>query len=92
MTVDRAETIGMIALTWLLGDEDLLPVFLGASGADPADLGAQASDPEFLSSVLDFIALDDAWIVRFCDEAGLRYTDPMTARALLPGGASMHWT
>jgi hypothetical protein len=36
--------------------------------------------------VLDFLLMDDAWVVAFCDAAGLPYEAPMRARAALPGG------
>lgn len=94
MTVsfDRAEEIGLKALTWLAANEDLLPVFFGASGASLADLKAQAGTTAFLASVLDFLLMDDAWVVGFCDACGLAYDQPMRARAALPGGELVHWT
>jgi hypothetical protein len=36
--------------------------------------------------------MDDAWVVAFCDAAGLPYEAPMRARAALPGGGQVHWT
>ncbi|MAM62834.1 DUF3572 domain-containing protein [Maritimibacter sp. UBA3975] len=92
MTQDMAETIGLQALGWLAGNEELLPVFLGSTGGDMAELGARAADPEFLGAVLDFITMDDAWVMAFCDQAGLDYAQPLQARAALPGGGQMHWT
>lgn len=91
-SADAAETLALNALTWLVGQEDLLPVFLGASGASEQDLRARAGEPEFLGSVLDFLMMDDAWIIAFCDACSVRYDVPMQARAALPGGAHMHWT
>lgn len=92
MQQDYAETIGLQALDWLAGNEELLPVFLGATGATEADLRAGALDPAFLGSVLDFLTMDDAWVIAFCESAGLAYTQPLVARQALPGGAQMHWT
>jgi hypothetical protein len=89
---DSAETLALQALTWLAGNEDLLPVFLGSTGLSPAELATRAGEPEFLGSVLDFLLMDDAWIVAFCDTAGLRYDAPSQARAYLPGGEATHWT
>ncbi len=89
---DFAEAIGLQALAWLVGEDELLPVFLGASGASLTDLKAQAADPAFLAAVLDFVTMDDAWLVAFCDSAGLAYQDPMAARQALPGGALPDWT
>lgn len=92
ISAENAETLALKALGWLVGNEDLLPVFLGASGATEADLRARTSDPAFLGAVLDFLMLDDAWVVAFCDAHGVAYESPMMARAALPGGAQMHWT
>ena len=91
-SAEAAETLSLRALAWLVGQEDLLPVFLGATGASEADLRARAQEPEFLGSVLDFLAMDDAWVVQFCDAAGLPYDRVMLARAALPGCAQVHWT
>lgn len=92
LTQDAAEAIALKCLGWLAANDELLPVFLGATGASEADLRAGAQDPEFLGSVLDFVMMDDAWVVAFCAEAGLENTAPMAARAALPGGAQVHWT
>ncbi|RAP42090.1 hypothetical protein BYZ73_06975 [Rhodovulum viride] len=89
---DFAETVALEALAWLVGDDDLLPVFLGATGASAEDLRSRASETDFLASVLDFILLDDAWVMRFCESAGLPGEAVLRARAGLPGGADPHWT
>lgn len=92
MQPERAEQIAIEGLTWLATNEDLLPVFLGSSGLAVADLRAQASDPGFLASVLEFITMDDAWVVAFCDTKGLEYDAPLRARYALPGSEAVHWT
>ena len=81
------------ALAWLIGEEDLRDVFLGASGASEQDLRNGVADPVFLASLLDFICMDDAWVTRFCDEKGMQDdVDPMMARQALPGGEQVNWT
>ena len=92
MTPERAETIGLLALGWLAASDDLLPVFMGATGTAPEDLRARAGDPEFLVAVLDFLTMDDAWVIAFCQAQGLSFEDPLRARQSLPGGGDMHWT
>jgi hypothetical protein len=92
MTRDEAETVALQALGWLAGNEELLPVFLGSTGAGAADLRSRAADPEFLASVLDFLAMDDAWIGAFCAQAQMPPEAPMRARQALPGGDLPHWT
>ena len=46
---DAAEEIGVKALIWLAGNDDLMPVFLGASGASVDDIKASAGEPAFLA-------------------------------------------
>lgn len=92
MKPEQAEIVALRALEWLAGDEELLPVFLGATGATEADLRARAQDPAFLISVLDFLTMDDAWVKAFCDHQRLAYDMPLRARHALPGGEQVHWT
>lgn len=87
-----AETLALRALCWIVGSPEMLPVFLGATGLSATDLGARTAEPELLVSVLDFLLLDDAWVIAFCDAARYDYGDPLAARQALPGGAEPHWT
>lgn len=89
---DIAETVALKALAWLVTQEDVCSVFLGATGASVDDLRERASDSEFLGSVLEFVTMDDAWVMAFCDGAELPYEVPMQAAAQLLGTARMHWT
>ncbi|MFC3615763.1 DUF3572 domain-containing protein [Lutimaribacter marinistellae] len=91
-SADAAETLALGVLAWLVANEDLLPVFLGATGASEADLRARAGDRDFLVSVLDFLVMDDLWVVAFCDATGTAYDRPERARAMLAGAAGTHWT
>jgi hypothetical protein len=54
-------------------------------------LSPSAQDPAFLTSVLDFLMTDDAWVMAFCDATGHRYEAPMAARTALCGPV-MNWT
>ena len=92
MGPEAAETVGIKALGWLAANDDLRSVFLGATGAQLEDLRASASDPIFLASVLDFLMMDDAWVIAFCDDSGLKYETPMRARQAMPGAEQVHWT
>ena len=65
MTPDLAQTLAVKALAWMIGEDDLREVFMGASGASEHDLRAWMSDPVFLAALLDFICMDDAWVTRF---------------------------
>ena len=91
MTAEPGETVALQALGWIAASNELLPVFLGATGAGLTELRARAAEPEFLGAVLDFLLMDDAWIAGFCDAAGLPYEMPRAARAALPGAAAADW-
>ncbi|GHE93603.1 hypothetical protein GCM10016455_12230 [Aliiroseovarius zhejiangensis] len=92
MTPENAETTALKALAWLVADDELLPVFMGATGVDQDALRASAGDPGFLGSVLDFLLMDDAWVIRASDALSLPYDQLAMARQMLPGGAQIHWT
>ena len=82
---DQAETFALTALGWLAGHDELLPVFLGATGASLSDVKTRAGDADFLGSVLDFVMMDDAWVIEMCDALAVPYETVQTARAGLPG-------
>lgn len=92
LTQQSAEILALEALSWLVANDELLPVFLGSTGASEADLRHRSKDPEFLGSVLDFLLMDDAWVQAFCEASDNKPDYPIRARAALPGGEQMHWT
>lgn len=92
MQQDRAVSIAVEALGWLAANDELRPVFLGATGLQRDEVASRAQDPEFLGFVLDFLVMDDAWVQAFCDQADVPYDAPMTARSALPGGETPNWT
>ena len=92
MQRDTAETVAIRALGWIAANDDLMPVFLGSTGASLSDLRGGAGDPVFLAAVLDFLTMDDNWVVAFCDAEGLGYDAPLRARQALPGGEQVNWT
>lgn len=89
---DTAEVVALGVLGWLATQEDLLSTFQGATGLGVSDLKTRASDPELLGAVLDFVLMDDAWVVSYCDHAQVPYERLAQARAQLPGGEQVHWT
>lgn len=89
---ETAQTVAIQCLAWLAGNDELLPVFMGATGVSEADLRAGAQDSAFLGSVLDFVLMDDAWVMAFCEAHDLSPETPMRARMALPGGEQVNWT
>lgn len=92
MQRNHAEGIAIEALTWIAGSEDLLGVFMGATGTSVDDIRRRAGNPTLLASILDFVLMDDDWVRSFCDAMGHSYDVPGRARAALPGGQQTHWT
>ena len=89
---ENSEVIALQALKWLVAQDELCTLFMGATGASEADLRERITDIDFLGSVLDFLLQDDSWVISFCDDNELAYECVMRARALLLGGDQMHWT
>lgn len=92
MKREKAETLALKALGWLVGNEELLPVFLGSSGTTLEEMRGRAADSEFLGLVLDFLLMDDSWVLDFAGFAGIPPEGVMAARQALPGGEAVHWT
>lgn len=92
MKQDFAETRALAILGWLGGQDDLFPLFLGASGASEGDLRARMAQPEFLAAVVDFVMMDDAWVIACAAHLGWPPQEIMAVRAALPGGDLPHWT
>lgn len=92
MTPEQAEKVALEALAHIVANEELCPVFMGATGVSVQDLRERASDPVFLGAVLAFLTMDDAWVVSFCDGAGYPYETPLQAQHALPGGEQVNWT
>lgn len=87
-----AETFAIRALSWLASNDDMLTHFCSASGMAPGEIASMAEDPVFLAAVLDFLLLDDEWVLGFASEAGVEPEAVVRARAMLPGGDIPHWT
>lgn len=92
MQQESAEVVALQALNWILSDPTVLGTFLNATGASANDLLVRAQDVDFHGAILDFLLMDDQWVIAFCDAAGLAYTAPMAARHALPDGAQANWT
>lgn len=92
MMQDSAENVALGALTWLATDQALFEVFLGSTGASVDDVKERAADPHFLAGVLEFILMDDDWVVACCDTLNLSYENLGLARQALPGGDLPNWT
>lgn len=92
MSPEAAETLALKALTWLVANDELLPIFLGSTGVSLDELKARAPETEFLTSVLDFLLMDDTWVLTFAEAENMPPETLLAARQALPGGQDVHWT
>lgn len=88
----NAEIIAVQVLEWIVANDELLPVFLGSSGASIEDLREGILEPELLAAVMDFVLMDDAWVTGFAEEMGYSPTVLLQVRGMLPGGETPNFT
>jgi hypothetical protein len=86
MEKEKAETIGLQALAFLVKDEEILERFLTASGLTLQELKSRFHDSDLLGAVLDMILSDDTVLLAFCNSASLSPESIIRARRILPGG------
>lgn len=55
MDKEKAETIALQALSFIVRDDDLLERFLSNSGLTPDELKERVREPDFLGGILDEI-------------------------------------
>ena len=92
MTSQEAEIYALKVTNWLISNQDLLDVFMSSTGVSEATIKSDFHDGVFLAAVLDFLLLDDNWVIAACDAMQLEPDTMHTARLLLPGGERVNWT
>ena len=84
-SADHAEVLGLKALSWLASSDELLPVFLGSSGASISDLRDRVNDPEGAACPRHSVvsaALGVRW--QWAGTLDVGYWHPSKASALAP--------
>ncbi|KEO60907.1 DUF3572 domain-containing protein [Thioclava indica] len=92
MRQETAHVLAIRALAWLVSQESLIDGFLAHTGASQDDLRAQAGDPDFLCGVLDYILLNDQWVLDCAADLEVIPEDVPGARMVLGRGDQRHWT
>ena len=92
MNLEQAEIYATKAATWLISKQDLLEVFMGSTGVSEITIKSEFHDGVFLAAVLDFLLLDDNWVIDACQAIGLEPEAMAVVRQLLPGGEKVNWT
>ena len=92
MDREIAETSALEVLTWVLSEDDLIQVFMGATGASQNDLRSNTLSHEFLISILDFVLMDDRWVISCSKFLNIDPSQIQLIRMSLDGGQDMTWT
>ena len=92
MDREIAETRALEVLTWVLSEDDLIQVFMGATGASQNDLRSNTLSHEFLLSILDFVLMDDRWVISCSKFLNIDPSQIQLIRMSLDGGKEVTWT
>ena len=92
MTVEEAEIYALKATNWLISKQDLVEVFMASTGVSEITIKNEFHDGVFLAAVLDFLLLDDNWVIDACQAMGLEPEAMSVVRQLLAGGENVYWT
>ena len=79
------EAVAIRALGHVASDPERLARFLEQTGIGPQTLREAARQPGFLAQVLDFVSADDATLLAFAANEGLRPETVAQARQALTG-------
>jgi hypothetical protein len=79
------ETLALLALAHIAGDETLFARFFALSGLDEAALRARAGEPAVLGGVLDFVLGDERLVVSLAESFAVSPDAFARARRKLPG-------
>ncbi|MGX1497459.1 hypothetical protein ACSSV1_002495 [Labrenzia sp. MBR-25] len=86
LSVEEAQGIATEALLQLSRDPEQIGRFLAFSGIGPEMIREAAGEPGFLAGVLEFYMMDEALLLAFCENAGIRPTMMAAARYAIAGG------
>lgn len=96
MQTAYAQEIADRVLLWLCAQEELVGVFLAATGSDVdtlrAGLQAGTSDNGLAGAALDFVLMRDETVLDVAAALDMPPDRLAMAAAVLAGQAGMHWT
>lgn len=94
MTPEAAETLALEAISFIANDEDLVAGLFdqtGMGGDELRDaLGNDETAAQALAGVLDYLLMNDEWVLNFAQQVNIAPEKVLSARAALPGG--QHWS
>jgi hypothetical protein len=85
MSFDKAQEIATEALLHLTREPEQVGRFLAVSGIGPESIRDAAEEPGFLAGVLEYYMADEALLLTYCENSGIRPTMIAAARFALAG-------
>ena len=76
----------------VLSEDDLIKVFMGITGASQDDLRSNTLNHEFLISILDFVLMDDSWVISCSKFMNIDPSQIQVIKMSLDGGQEVNWT
>ena len=83
LSPERAEILGLEALTWLVAGPEALQRFLAATGVSGEDLREAAGSPGLTVAILDFLLAHEDLLLGFCETSETDAVTLTRARNLL---------
>ena len=78
-----AETLGLRALAYVIGDSELGPRLLNMTGLDVATLRTRAADPQLLGATLVFLEQHEPNLIACAEALEVKPAELVAARAVL---------
>ena len=92
MDDEQAKIVALQALTYLVGEQQVLQRFIDLSGVDLSDLRSRVDDPGMLAGVLEFFLGFEPQLLEMCEATGLSAEAPAQARSCLLGVQFVEWS
>lgn len=89
MNIENANIIGLQAVSYIIGTEELHERFISLSGLTENDIRLRVSDSHFLSSCLEFLLGNEESLLSFCHESDIDPEIPM--KAFIALGGNNNW-
>lgn len=88
---EEAEELAIAALSFIAGDDELMPRFLNLTGIHASEIRQAAASKGFLAGVLQFILAHEPTLMAFADQSGYLPQSVGEALQFLPGGEQPIW-
>jgi hypothetical protein len=85
MDRNTAETLAIMAFSFLMEDDERRRRFLDLTGTDPDQLREAVAQPEFQGAILDYLGTDERILTAFATGADIDPADIERARTALAG-------